>query len=233
MTKQNELFNRHWAVYQAIIANNAMFHKEFAMVADRVFSDKAQAGPLDILDLGCGDGSHIQPVLKKVPVHAYTGYDLSEAALDIAHGNLAPVVPALHLLEGRMEELIEREQGRFDVMYSGYAVHHLTDTGKQELLKRIHALLRPGGLLMLVDVFREEGQTRDDYLNLMKGWIQRTWDFLDQGQKELVFEHLHGFDHPAMRSMATAWGEEAGFRVDWNPAFDKWHHAVVMRKAGA
>lgn len=233
MTQQNELFNRHWAIYQAVVKSNVMFHRQFADMARGVFEAQSKAGALDILDLGCGDGAHIQGVLETVPVHSYTGYDLSGSALGIAHASLEPVIPVLHLLEGPMEKLIEQEHAGFDVVYSGYAVHHLSDDGKAELLKRVHDRLRPGGVFVLVDVYREEGQTREAYLDAMSAWIQHTWDCLDQEQKGMIFEHLRGFDFPAMRSMVTGWGREAGFDVNWNPAFDKWHHGVVMRKAVA
>ncbi len=231
MTQPNELFNRHWTIYQAVVSNNAMFHKQFAAVTERAFRSRAEGGAPDVLDLGCGDAAHIRGILQQVQVHAYTGYDLSEAALGIAHASLASIVPELHLMQGPMERLIEDEQADFDIVYSGYAVHHLSDAGKRALVDRIYSLLRPGGVFVLVDVFREEGQDREGYLDLMQDWIGRTWGFLDQGQKELVFGHLRGFDHPALKSDMDDWGREAGFRLEWVPEIDRWHHAVMMHRS--
>ena len=232
MTPYNDLFNRHWTIYQKVLSSNAMFHREFATFAREAFEEKAKAGLLDILDLGCGDAGHILSVLKGIPIHAYTGYDLSAPALDIAQSQLASVVPTVHLKQGPMEDLIRQESSTFDIIYSGYAVHHLSDEGKQDLLRHVHGLLKPGGLFFLVDVFRQEGQTRDAYIESISGWISGTWTFLDQGQQALIFEHLRGFDHPASRNDFTDWGKGTGFTVSWTPEIDTRHYGVVLHKAG-
>ena len=230
MSQNNDLFNRHWSIYQSVLSNNAMFHKEFAATAREVFREKARDGALDILDLGCGDAGHILSVLEGLPVHNYTGYDLSAQALDIAHARLATAIPVLHLLQGPMEDLIRHESSAFDIIYSGYAVHHLSDEGKQQILRDIWRLLKPGGIFFLVDVFRQSGQTREDYIDSMSGWIGATWTFLDREQQELIFEHLRGYDHPATRNDLTDWGNGSGYSVNWIPEIDTRHHGVVLRK---
>lgn len=41
---------------------------------------------------------------------------------------------------------VRKSQAPFDVIVSGYAVHHLADQRKQELYREIFGLLAPGGL---------------------------------------------------------------------------------------
>ena len=58
----------------------------------RIIADRAQAHPLRILDLGCGDSDFIARTLEAARgasiVESYTGVDLSEPALAISERNI-------------------------------------------------------------------------------------------------------------------------------------------------
>jgi SAM-dependent methyltransferase len=63
----------------------------------------------------------------------------------------------------------------FDVIFSGFAVHHLDAAAKQELFHACAAKLAPGGRFILVDVVREEGQTREQYLEGYLNFMRTQW----------------------------------------------------------
>lgn len=122
-----------------------MHHRSFSEAIRAVMLSAAQRAPLQILDLGCGDTTAITGALTGVPVHTYTGYDLSEQVLEVARLNLEPAFPAYTLKAGDMLSLAETESQRFGLIHSAFAIHHLSDADKQLLLEKCYQLLRPGG----------------------------------------------------------------------------------------
>jgi SAM-dependent methyltransferase len=224
------LFTTHWKTYQQVILSNYMLHRDFSVMSDAIIGEAAARGPLRVLDPGCGDAVLIADQLKGHTVLSYTGYDLSGHALELALTNLDGVSRTLHLREGRMEELIGEETGRYNLVYSSYAIHHLSDAQKRSFLKDLYAHLEPGGSFFLIDIFRLDGQDREAYVAGYINMIQEHWDDLVQEEKQRIFDHIRSFDFPATVSDMTIWGKEAGFLVEPCPVIDSRHFALVMRR---
>ena len=104
-----------------------------------------------VLDLGCGDGRLIAVVMEARPdlVDA-VGLDSSPPMLELArqrfHGDARVVIDA-HDLNDPLPGL-----GPFDVVVSGFAVHHLAHERKRRLFGEIAAILRPGGVFANLEV---------------------------------------------------------------------------------
>jgi tRNA (cmo5U34)-methyltransferase len=113
-----------------------------------------EALPADVermLDLGCGDGRLIELVLTARPgvVHA-VGLDNSPPMLVLERFAREPRVRIeAHDLG---QPLPEGEA--FDVLVSGFAIHHLPDDRKRSLLTEVAARLRPGGVFANLEVVR-------------------------------------------------------------------------------
>ena len=229
-TTAHILFTTHWKTYHQVIMSNYMLHRDFALMSDAAIRESAAKAPLRVLDPGCGDAVLIARQLKGHPVTAYTGYDLSGNALELALSNLDGVASTLHLREGRMEEMIGEESGRFNFIYSSYAIHHLSDTQKRDFLKALSARLEKEGIFFLIDIFRQEGQDRDSYVADYIAMIRDNWNDLQQEEKQRIFDHIREFDFPSTVSEMAAWGREAGFQVEICPVIDTKHYALVMRK---
>jgi SAM-dependent methyltransferase len=230
MQQPNELFNRHWRIYQKVLSSNAMFHQVFADRFREVMHTHKPGVPLDLLDLGCGDAGHIADVLSGLPIASYTGYDLSAPALELAQEQLKSIVPRYDLHCGAMEETIRHETRHFDVVYSGYAIHHLADEAKAEFVGQIFTVLKPGGLFFLVDVYRPDDQPVEAYTTGMTNWIQSTWTFLDAQERKMICDHVSGYDQPASYADLGSWAKTTGFQVDVVPGGDIRHHALLMTK---
>jgi len=104
-----------------------------------------------VLDLGCGDGRLIALVIGARPgvAHAF-GLDSSPPMLELARQRFqgdARVVIAAHDMNEPLPAL-----GPFDVVVSGFAVHHLPHDRKRELFGEIVAILRPGGVFANLEV---------------------------------------------------------------------------------
>lgn len=101
--------------------------------------------PARVLDLGTGTGETARRVVGRLPQVELVGVDQSESMLALA-GELG----ASALVVGRLEDPLPG--GRFDVVISALAVHHLGPAEKRTLFARVHGALAPGGRFVLGDV---------------------------------------------------------------------------------
>jgi SAM-dependent methyltransferase len=103
------------------------------------------------LDLGCGDGRLIRLALDTRPdVEEIVGVDSSPPMLDRARANFADD-GRVTLLAGDLREPLAAS-GRFDVVTSGFAIHHLSDRRKQTLFAEVVGRLEPGGVFANLEV---------------------------------------------------------------------------------
>jgi L-threonylcarbamoyladenylate synthase len=105
-------------------------------------------GARRILDLGVGTGETARRVLALHPDASLVGVDENEGMLAVASAGLP--MERVQLRGGRIEEPLP--DGPFDVVTSALCVHHLDGLGKQDLFRRVHAALVPGGVFVLGDV---------------------------------------------------------------------------------
>jgi SAM-dependent methyltransferase len=96
-----------------------------------------------VLDLGCGDGRTLALVRSVRPGGTGVALDFSPPMLDRARQRFAgdpDVEVVVHDLSRPLPEL-----GRFDVVVSSFAIHHLDDGRKAQLDVEVAACLEPGG----------------------------------------------------------------------------------------
>jgi tRNA (cmo5U34)-methyltransferase len=104
-----------------------------------------------VLDLGCGDGRLTAVVLEARPelVEA-VGLDISPPMLVRARERFSRdqrVTITEHDLRFRLPDV-----GWFDLIVSGFAIHHLSDERKRSLFEEVVARLRPGGVFANLEV---------------------------------------------------------------------------------
>ena len=223
------LFSDNWNVYQKIIANNYMLHKEFSSATMEALAQAAI--PIkSVLDLGCGDAQLIAKDLATINIEAYTGYDLSEAALAQAEHFLQNLPAKKTLCLGRMENLLASSNEYWDLIYSSYAIHHLSDQGKQEIMQEVYHHLNPSGLFIMIDVMRQHDQTREAYMDYYIGGIRKNWPGLEIKEQDMIANHIHEYDYPAIESDLIAWASTIGFRVQKAAVLDDRHQMLIMQK---
>ena len=128
---------------------------------------------LRICDLGCGDGVLASQLLNQDwPVEA-TLIDGSDNMLTAARNRLGQR-PDVRFLRKTFEELIgsHSELGPFDLVLSGFAIHHVHRAQRQELFGVILSLLDAGGHFLNVETaLAEAGNYSEWYFDLWRDWI--------------------------------------------------------------
>ncbi len=106
-----------------------------------------------ILDVGAGSGLMSQILLERYPAAQAVLVDYSEPMLEAARqqfeGKQATICKADLNAASWIESV--RSHAPFDVVVSGYAIHHLPDERKRALYSEIYELLVPGGIFVNVE----------------------------------------------------------------------------------
>jgi ubiquinone/menaquinone biosynthesis C-methylase UbiE len=97
-----------------------------------------------ILDLCCGSG----PVTQILVQHSQhvTGLDASPRAIARAQVN----VPQATFVEG-FAEAMPLADASFDVVHTSMALHEMEPDQRQQILKEVYRVLKPGGVFTLID----------------------------------------------------------------------------------
>jgi len=99
---------------------------------------------LQILDLGCGTGLEIAPLLQRAPNALLTAVDLSEAMLALLAERYQAQMDQITLVADSYLTMPLGTQ-RYDYIISAMTIHHLLHGPKRQLYAKIYAALKPGG----------------------------------------------------------------------------------------
>jgi SAM-dependent methyltransferase len=135
-------------------------------------ADFAGARGLEVLEIGCGLGTDGAQFAKAGA--AYTGVDLTEAAVELGRKRFA-----LFDLPGKFQtadaENLEFADESFDVVYSHGVLHHTPDTARA--IREIHRVLRPGGRAIVMLYHRDSYNYRVNISLLRRAGAQLLrWD---------------------------------------------------------
>jgi tRNA (cmo5U34)-methyltransferase len=121
------------------------------LAGEAVLAEILPRAPRRALDLGCGDGRLIRLLLDARPdVEVVVGLDRSPPMLERAQDRFAGddrVMLRRHDLLDPLAGL-----GSFDLVTSGFAIHHVPDARKQAIFAEVVGLLDPGGTFANLEV---------------------------------------------------------------------------------
>jgi SAM-dependent methyltransferase len=116
----------------------------------------------NILEIGCGTGVYVD-MWKKLGAASVTGFDITSASVE----NLTSQYPGYCFYKEDITDptLTDRHTGSFDVVTAFDVLYHVVDETKfSRAIANIGRLCRPGGLLLIHDVFLNGAEENHGYI---------------------------------------------------------------------
>ncbi|KAI0831972.1 methyltransferase [Trametes gibbosa] len=178
--KYNEKPARHWDNFYKANASNFFrnrkwLHLEFPELkaaaepdvlchryCQNHFANIDQAGPMVIVEVGCGAGNAVFPLLSsnQNPHLRLKAYDYSSHAVKLVQSNPLYLSPPLGTIEAAVWDLTAPtlppalEPGSVDILTLVFVMSALHPQEWANAVSNVHKLLKPGGLLLLRDYGR-------------------------------------------------------------------------------
>ncbi len=149
-------------------------HKEFANfdIADWIETFLKRKPRGNILDLGCGNGNHLELYLNHVAQGgSVCGIDREASLIAEAKSRYA-AASNLSLQVGSMDDRLPFEDGHFDLCFSNFAIYNATDPRKT--IGELKRVLKPGGELVLI------GPTRNNAIEIYQFNERLTGTAIDE-----------------------------------------------------
>ncbi len=163
--------------------------------------------PENILDLGCGNGNVSAKVLESFPHASVTLVDASTEMLELCKGRFSrfSVEPCHSYFND-----YPFPENSFDMITAGFSLHHCNSEEKQQLFRKIHTALKPGGIFGITDLMiNKENSSHPELLQDWKAFVYKS--FPDGEKWEWIMEHYDAFDKPDSLEDQLLWLQEAGF----------------------
>jgi tRNA (cmo5U34)-methyltransferase len=137
---KNEYFNEEHAREYLTRASGLPHRSE----GEAVMLELLPAAPKRVLDLGTGDGLLLEIVRQARPPFQGVALDYSPTMLQAARDRFAGD-PSVSVVDHNLSYVLP-ELGKFDVIVSSFAIHHLSDERKAALYAEVFSALEPGGI---------------------------------------------------------------------------------------
>ena len=200
------------SMYDAVVAGNYMHHAK--LIAKLAGWAKEFGRPLRIVDVGCGDASLATKSFAAAPIEQYVGVDIAESSIEQARATTASWKGRVELICGNLfDSLHSMAAGSANVVLASYSLHHFSTADKIKLLREIGRVLQPGGALLWIDAVRDEGESRDEFVNGLAGEIKRDWTLLSVEERGRAAEHVLTSDFPETEAWMMEQTAATGFEV--------------------
>lgn len=136
-----QFFNERAEGYEEHMRQILPFDEFYGAIATLIPTTESE---LAILDLGCGTGLELAPILAKAPRARITGIDLATAMIARLREHYRAFLEQLHIIQGSYLEYAFPES-YFDYIVAVQTLHHLLPGTKVELYRKIRRSLKPGG----------------------------------------------------------------------------------------
>ncbi|HBC54298.1 MAG TPA: class I SAM-dependent methyltransferase [Alphaproteobacteria bacterium] len=166
----------------------------------------ADAAPR-ILDIGAGTGLLSGLAQAFWPAAQITLIDLSPEMLARARERFAAMGRAVDIVTGDIAGPLP--DGPFDAVVSALAIHHLGDTDKQALYRRIFGLLKPGGWFLNAEQLL--GPTDAVHRLYQAEWLRRVRGAGVAEEELTAARERMRFDQEATLSDQLQWLTDIGF----------------------
>ena len=133
---------------------------------------------LRAIDLGMGTGYFSERFLQEFPNSRVLGIDGAPAMIELAKARLKSFKSRVEFVTGDFRKLQELapDAGTVDIVFSAYALHHLSRSDKETVLKQVVELLVPGGWFINADLIVADSPEQEGRLQQIRiaGIVERA-----------------------------------------------------------
>jgi ubiquinone/menaquinone biosynthesis C-methylase UbiE len=133
---------------------------------------------LRAIDLGIGTGYFTERFLNNFPNSRVLGIDGAQAMIELAKARLKFLASRVDCVIGDFRKLQElaRGAGTVDVVFSAYALHHLSRSDKETVLRQVVELLASGGWFVNADLIVADSLELENRLQQIRvaGIVERA-----------------------------------------------------------
>jgi len=230
----SRIFKASWDIYETILAHDYMAHKRIFPIVERAFVDFSVQNdhrPISVWELGCGSAHHSSQILRSIPLASYTGIDLAPNVLEVAGEKLKVLGCPITLLAMDLFDAVQTTGQDADLVFSSYALHHIHPIGrKAEFFEALFNKVRPGGIFVLVDLFRDDGQSREEFLAGYEQTIRTEWTLFQGAVLEEVVSHCRTHDFPEDPQQLNRVAVQAGWSEGRELCRFGYHRAFLFSK---
>ncbi len=167
-----------------------------------------------VLDLGCGDAEVMRRFGAHREVDQYFAVDRSRQALDRASAWLQDIAVEVQTFQADMLDFLWGTSLKFDLILIGYALNGLDGEEKRALLRLARTRLSSDGVLVVYDVFKQSGQSREDCLDGYAHIIEEDWTELHASEVAAIKTHIDRCCYPEDLGQFYRLLARAGLRPD-------------------
>jgi 2-polyprenyl-3-methyl-5-hydroxy-6-metoxy-1,4-benzoquinol methylase len=208
-------FNENWMRYQSVLKHNTLYHREMIAALNGFLSEHYGDKAFDFVDVGCGDSSTVASVLADTSITTYIGIDAAKDVLKIAANNVTAIGCDTSFVADNMTTAIPNLASSVDIIYTSYAVHHLSLEDKFDFINSCKQQLKPNGVLLLVDGVLEHNQTREAWLDALRKRMGETIPDLSADELDFRMKHPSVDDFPeSIETYSTMAKEQAWSSFD-------------------
>lgn len=174
------------------------------------------------LDLGCGDGILGRAIFQQYPQAKGVFVDFSESMIQATQNQLKDSSDQFEFV---IQDFGEKQwvnsisnKGPFDVIVSGFAIHHQPDERKKEIYQEIYQLLKPKGIFLNLEHVSSASHWEEEAFNNL--FVDSLYAFhhsngSTQSREEIAQEFYHRPDKAANilapLEIQCNWLKEVGF----------------------
>jgi SAM-dependent methyltransferase len=217
-----ELFRRSWQSYRLVLEHDLMEHRSLTdALAPQLLAACARLRqqhpdqPLDLIDLGCGDLALLPEVYRRLPLDRFLGLDASAPVLPLARQALEPAPFACAWICADLSRwLLDPGSPQLALAVSCFALHHLDAAGKQQALAALRQRLRPGGVLLLADMVRHDGDSHAEHMRRNLARVRRWAEVMGAEASQAIYDHVACCDRPADLRELMAQAQACGWQAE-------------------
>jgi Methyltransferase domain len=203
-----EQFQKQWTTYQKVVDADGLSHKAVGELLHDTLN-QTFVKSFSFLDIACGDASQMRQALPGTKIRQYHGIDLSEPALELAANNLKDMPFEVELDHCDFVEALSKRPGPADTAWCSLSIHHLQTDEKLHLMRAVHDATST--MLMIYEPTRQDGESRDQYLDRFKRVNRPAWTMLTDEEWAQVNHHVTTCDFPEAADTWLELGRNAGF----------------------